>query len=122
MSMSLEHKIGNRLKSARLRAELSVSELAQMLAVPDQEVLSLEAGEVRFSARRVSQLAALLKLEVRWFFSDYPEGDPCFEEQGSMSRPAIKDLIAAARSKGLLGDLVNAHKQEQDLGARPEAA
>ncbi|MEE2929647.1 MAG: helix-turn-helix transcriptional regulator [Pseudomonadota bacterium] len=122
MSTSLEQKIGSRLKLARMQANLSVSDLALKLSVPDQEVLSLEAGEMRFSARRVSQLAALFELEIRWFFSDLNDIGPCFDKQNTTNLRGIADLIATARSKGFLGDLVNANKQDQTNCARSKAA
>ena len=122
MSTSLEQKIGNRLTAARRRAGLSVSDLASMLAVSDQDVLSLEAGEMRFSAQRISQLAALLELEIRWFFSDMDETEPRFDKQGSDNRSRMMELIAAARSQGVLGDLVQANKQDQGHSARSKAA
>jgi len=122
MSTSLERKIGSRLTAARRQAKISVSDLARMLMISDQEVLSLEAGDMRFSAQRISHLADVLQLEIRWFFSGLNDVEPCFDKRDTAHRPGITDLIATARSEGFLVDLVNENKQDQAKSDHSRAA
>ena len=61
-------ELGRRLRSARLRAELSVSDLARKADVSRRHVTEAEAGRANLSVVKISALASALDVPLRALF------------------------------------------------------
>ena len=106
--MSLDQKIGLRLKMALRHAELSLDDLSEMTALPKELIARMERGDARFTAKRISQLAAALKIEIRWFFSDLNAKNAPHATLSDSPARDISQLLANARSRDLLAKIVDA--------------
>ena len=63
--------------SARMYAELDVSDTAASLCVSERDYCAMETGESRISPEMVFKMAALTKCPIKWFYDDtYKEGKP----------------------------------------------
>ena len=56
--------------SARMYAELNVSETAASLCVSERDYCAMETGESRISPEMVFKMAALTKCPIKWFYDD----------------------------------------------------
>ena len=122
MSMSLECKIGQRLRLARQRAGLSVTELAERTLLPPERIDHLESGDARFDAKLICQLATSLGIEIRWFFEESGGKGALHRTRDDSQSRNIHDLVAHARSTGFLESIMNAEKPNRRERAQFKAA
>lgn len=67
-SSQYDRHIGGRLRSARQMRRLSQSTLAEKLGLTFQQVQKYERGDNRISAGRLYEIAAILGMDVAYFF------------------------------------------------------
>lgn len=66
----LDHRIGHRLRQARMARELSLLDLARLATIAPQQLQKYETARTRVSASRLYQLAQILNRPVFWFFEE----------------------------------------------------
>ncbi|WP_237215220.1 helix-turn-helix domain-containing protein [Falsiroseomonas oryziterrae] len=110
LSAAADRHAGRRLRERRVQCGLSLAEMAAALGVSTQQARKYEAGLNAIPAARLPDLAALLGVQVAWFFEDFAGDGPY--------RPALP-----TRPRMLL-DLVRAIDEmpESGLAALCEAA
>jgi transcriptional regulator with XRE-family HTH domain len=64
----IDRLIGSKITQARLRGDMSISDLAERLGVSEVEIAGFEAGRIRIPAHRLAQIARLLNQKIAWFF------------------------------------------------------
>jgi transcriptional regulator with XRE-family HTH domain len=85
--------VGRQLRLARELAGLTQTDIGKKLGMSFQVVQKYEQGEIRVSASRLFQLAALMGKPVAYFFEGFAVGA---ESQHEMQRDEI-DLVRAFR-------------------------
>jgi transcriptional regulator with XRE-family HTH domain len=73
---TLDQHFGDKLRARRVMMvpKISQSELGKALGVSFQQIQKYEKGANRMSAAMMVQMAAVLKIEVQYFFDDLPNG------------------------------------------------
>jgi transcriptional regulator with XRE-family HTH domain len=73
---TLDLHFGDKLRARRVMMvpKISQSELGGALGVSFQQIQKYEKGINRMSAAMMVQMAAVLKIEVQYFFDDLPNG------------------------------------------------
>ena len=66
----VDRKLGERLKQARVDAELSLEDISQELSISLCEIRAMESGALRIKAATLQKLSSLLGVSVRYFFQD----------------------------------------------------
>jgi transcriptional regulator with XRE-family HTH domain len=87
--------VGNQLRIARELAGLTQTEVGRALQMSFQVIQKYEQGEIRVSASRLYQLAALLQRSIDYFFEGIAASDPPAIE--ALDRVDI-ELVRAFRS------------------------
>ena len=86
---------GARLRSARMVAGMSQTELGAKLGVTYQQVQKIERGRNRMSAAQLYAAAKALKVDVNYFFEGYRPRD---EEQPELpERAEQREMLALCR-------------------------
>jgi transcriptional regulator with XRE-family HTH domain len=86
--------IGQRLRTARLRARLSQQDIGQLLGVTYQQVNKYERGQSALSGVALLDLAAFLRVEVAWLLGE--EGTEAEGPPMAVSRLQNRMLAALA--------------------------
>lgn len=87
--------VGEQLRVARELAGLTQTEVGRALKMSFQVIQKYEQGEIRISASRLFQLAALLRKSTDYFFEGIAESDP--PAIGALERRDI-ELVRAFRT------------------------
>ena len=66
----VDYKIGQRIRSARIEAAMTQSDLGQALGCSSQQIHKYEHGSNRVSAGTLYAIAQTLGQRVDWFFLD----------------------------------------------------
>lgn len=74
-----ERVVGNRMRQARLRKNLSVARLAQMLDTSRQQIYRLERGELRISRALALRMAPMLGITAQELLFDTPPLSPVYK-------------------------------------------
>ncbi len=92
---------GEKLKARRLTMvpKLSQAELADALGVSFQQVQKYEKGKNRMSAAMMVQIAALLKVDVQYFFDDLPTG---VKNTREIKTPVLTEMSLVAHGPRLI--------------------
>ena len=98
--MRLQALMGRRLREGRLSLRLSEEEAARELAITISCLRSYEAGESRVPPRVLTAAAAMLRVDLDWFFKDdripswrHPADDRTLID--FLAVPGAEELIAA---------------------------
>jgi len=67
---SVDYQIGQRIRSARIDASMTQSDLGQTLGCSSQQIHKYERGSNRVSAGTLFAIAQALGQRVDWFFID----------------------------------------------------
>jgi transcriptional regulator with XRE-family HTH domain len=119
---SLDVHFGEKLRARRLTMapKLSQEELGDALGITFQQVQKYEKGVNRMSAAKMVQMAAVLKVDVQYFFDELPTGvkntkeikTPVLTEMSLAAHgPRLIDAFLALRTdklRGAVADLVQA--------------
>ena len=79
--------------------KLSQEELAQAIGMSFQQVQKYEKGKNRMSAAMMVQIAALLKVDVQYFFEELPTGAKNTKE---IKTPVLTEMSLAAHGPRLI--------------------
>tara|TARA_B100000945_G_scaffold281064_1_gene248549 strand:+ start:177 stop:548 length:372 start_codon:yes stop_codon:yes gene_type:complete len=73
MEENFNKHLGNKLKLRRLALGLTQTKVAKAINVTFQQIQKYEKGTNGVSSIRLLQLASYLKVQISYFFEDYPE-------------------------------------------------
>jgi transcriptional regulator with XRE-family HTH domain len=98
---SLDLHFGEKLRARRLMMvpKLSQTELADALGMSFQQVQKYEKGVNRMSAATMVQIAAVLKVDVQYFFDELPTGAKNTKE---IKTPVLTEMSLAAHGPRLI--------------------
>jgi transcriptional regulator with XRE-family HTH domain len=98
---SLDVHFGERLRARRrmMVPKLSQAELADKLGVTFQQIQKYEKGRNRMSAAMMVQIAAVLKVDVQYFFEELPTGVKNTKE---IKTPVLTGMSLAAHGPRLI--------------------
>jgi transcriptional regulator with XRE-family HTH domain len=98
---SLDLYFGEKLQARRLTMvpKLSQHDIAKALGVTFQQIQKYERGVNRISAATMVQIAAVLKVDVQYFFDDIPTGVKNTKE---VETPALVEMSLAAHGPRLI--------------------
>jgi len=87
MEENFNKHLGNKLKLRRLALGLTQTKVAKAINVTFQQIQKYEKGTNGVSSIRLLQLANYLKVQVNYFFEDFPEYSVNLErsQQGHMN-------------------------------------
>ena len=68
----VDHVIGQRIRAARLKLNISQRELGKLLGITYQQIHKYEVGTNRVSGSRMADLAKVLNMRVEDFFDQVP--------------------------------------------------
>jgi transcriptional regulator with XRE-family HTH domain len=98
---SLDVHFGEKLRACRLMMapKLSQEELGKALGLTFQQVQKYEKGINRISAATMVQIAAVLKVDVLYFFDELPTG---VKNNKEIKTPALIEMSLAAHGPRLM--------------------
>jgi transcriptional regulator with XRE-family HTH domain len=98
---SLDVHFGEKLRARRLMMvpKLTQAELADKLNVTFQQIQKYEKGKNRMSAAMMVQIAAVLDVDVQYFFDELPTGAKNTKE---IKTPVLVDMSLAAHGPRLI--------------------
>jgi transcriptional regulator with XRE-family HTH domain len=98
---SLDIHFGEKLRARRMMMapKVSQSELANALGVTFQQIQKYEKGVNRLSAAMMVRIAAVLKVDVQYFFDELPTGVKNYRE---IKTPVLVDMSLAAHGPRLM--------------------
>ena len=88
MEGNFNQHLGSKLKTRRLALGLTQTKVAQAINVTFQQIQRYEKGTNGISSLRIMQLANFLKVNVVYFFEDYP----AYEAANSTNNETTVDL------------------------------
>ena len=103
---SLDVHFGEKLRARRLMMvpKLSQEELGDALGITFQQVQKYEKGVNRISAATMVQIAAVLKVDVQYFFEELPTGAKNTKE---IKTPVLVEMSLAAHGPRLIEAFLN---------------
>jgi transcriptional regulator with XRE-family HTH domain len=98
---SLDVHFGEKLRARRLMMvpKVSQEDLGAALGVTVQQIQKYEKGRNRMSAATMVQIAAVLKVDVQYFFDELPTGAKNTKE---IKTPVLIDMSLAAHGPRLI--------------------
>ena len=98
---SLDVHFGEKLRARRLMMvpKLTQAELADKLNVTFQQIQKYEKGKNRMSAAMMVQIAAVLDVDVQYFFDELPTGAKNTKE---IKTPVLTEMSLAAHGPRLI--------------------
>jgi transcriptional regulator with XRE-family HTH domain len=98
---SLDVHFGEKLQARRLTMvpKLSQHDIAKALGVSFQQVQKYETGTNRISAATMVQIAAVLKVDVQYFFDELPTGVKNTKETKT---PVLTEILLATHGPRLI--------------------
>jgi transcriptional regulator with XRE-family HTH domain len=98
---SLDVHFGEKLRARRLMMvpKLTQAELADKLNVTFQQIQKYEKGKNRMSAATMVQIAAVLDVDVQYFFDELPTGAKNTKE---IKTPVLTEMSLAAHGPRLI--------------------
>ncbi len=108
---SLDIHFGEKLQARRLTMvpKLSQEELGKALGVSFQQVQKYEKGVNRLSAAMMVRIAAVLKVDVQYFFDEIPTGAKNYRE---IKTPVLVDMSIAAHGPRLMNAFLKLKNDE----------
>jgi transcriptional regulator with XRE-family HTH domain len=103
---SLDVHFGEKLRARRVMMvpKLSQDELGKAIGVTFQQVQKYEKGVTRMSAALMVTIAALLKVDVQYFFDDLPNAAKNSKE---IKTPALVEMSIALHGPRLIKAFLN---------------
>jgi transcriptional regulator with XRE-family HTH domain len=115
---SLDAHFGEKLRSLRLTTKMSQDGLAQGLGLKFQQIQKYEMGVNRMSAATMVRIAAVLKVDVGYFFDELPNGAKNDKE---IKKTAAVEMSLAAHGPRLIDAFLNL-KSDKMRGAVADLA
>lgn len=98
ISLLPHHRLGTRLRQARVRAGLSQREAGEMLGVSYQQYQKYENGRDRISATNLYLLAGLFMTNLDWFHADGDASDVSRSRDSLLDDPLTSQMLTAFSS------------------------
>ncbi len=115
--MTLDHQIGEKLRLARIAANISLADAAIMLNLTETDLDAVEHGACRAGARLLHQAALAYRVEIRWFF-DASKDVQVTDEEKFLTLAASISILQSLRSHKTLSKLCETVR-ESDYSGRP---
>ncbi len=95
---ALTQKIGERIRSRRLAAGLTIRQLAEASGLSARYVTSAEHGQANLSVEKMSQLCTVLQIPLSWLVSEEARGaiDACLMER---SQDELNEILSWLRDR-----------------------
>lgn len=111
--MTLDHRLGEKLRQARLSASLTIADAAHRLRLSEFELTQSENGAVRVTPLIVHRAARTYGVEIRWFFATYPSNSRVNEDKVNEDE-ASNLILQSLRSNKTLSNLCEALRESDD--------
>lgn len=105
MPHSVDVMVGKRVRLRRLQLSLSQTDLANRLGITFQQVQKYEKGTNRVSCSRLSEIAAILKVPIPFFFSDKAEDKTEVKVAEQLEPNQLKDGLRLINAFGQIEDV-----------------
>lgn len=115
--MTLDEKIGEKLRAARAAATVSRFDAATLIGVSELELKQFETGARRLSAERLHRAAQAFGVEIRWFFdSASPRSSKDIDASKYRSESDAKSIsiLASLRSNKTLAKLCDTVRESDN--------
>jgi transcriptional regulator with XRE-family HTH domain len=108
---SIDAHFGEKLRARRLLMvpKLTQDQLAKALGVSFQQIQKYEKGSNRISAATLVQMAAALKVDIRYFFDELPTS---VKNSKEIKTPALVEMSLAAHGPRLIRAFLNLKNDE----------
>jgi transcriptional regulator with XRE-family HTH domain len=101
---SLDVHFGEKLRARRLMMHVSQQELAKALGLSFQQIQKYEKGTNRMSAAMLFQTAAVLKVDLKYFYQELPSGAKNSKE---IKTPTLIKMSLATHGPRLMDAFLN---------------
>jgi transcriptional regulator with XRE-family HTH domain len=115
---SLDVHFGEKLRAQRLMTKVSQDDLAKALGLTFQQIQKYEKGANRMSAATMVRIAAVLEVDVQYFFDQLPTG---VKKNKEIKTPVSVEMSLAAHGPRLIDAFLNL-KSDKMRGAVADLA
>jgi transcriptional regulator with XRE-family HTH domain len=115
---SLDVHFGEKLRALRLMTKVSQDDVAKALGLTFQQIQKYEKGVNRMSAAIVVRIAAVLEVDVQYFFDELPTG---VKNNKGIKTPVLVEMSLAAHGPRLVDAFLNL-KSDKMRGAVADLA
>jgi transcriptional regulator with XRE-family HTH domain len=115
---SLDVHFGEKLRGLRLMTKLSQDDVAKALGLTFQQIQKYEKGVNRMSAAIMVRIAAVLMVDVQYFFDELPTG---VKNTKGIKTPVLVEMSLAAHGPRLVDAFLNL-KSDKMRGAVADLA
>jgi transcriptional regulator with XRE-family HTH domain len=115
---SLDVHFGEKLRAQRLMTKVTQDDLAKALGLTFQQVQKYEKGVNRMSAATIVRIAAVLDVDVQYFFDELPTGA---KNNKGIKTPVLVEMSLAAHGPRLIDAFLNL-KSDKMRGAVADLA
>jgi transcriptional regulator with XRE-family HTH domain len=115
---SLDVHFGEKLRALRLTTKVSQDDVAKALGLTFQQIQKYEKGVNRMSAAIMVRIAAVLEVDVQYFFDELPTG---VKNNKGIKTPVLVEMSLAAHGPRLVDAFLNL-KSDKMRGAVADLA
>jgi transcriptional regulator with XRE-family HTH domain len=115
---SLDVYFGEKLRAQRLMTKMSQDDVAKALGLTFQQIQKYERGVNRMSAATIVRIAAVLDVDVQYFFDELPTG---VKNNKEIKTPVLVEMSLAAHGLRLIDAFLNL-KSDKMRGAIADLA
>jgi transcriptional regulator with XRE-family HTH domain len=115
---SLDVHFGEKLRAQRLMTKVSQDDVAKALGLTFQQIQKYEKGVNRMSAATIVRIAAVLDVDVQYFFDELPTG---VKKNKEIKTPVSVEMSLAAHGPRLIDAFLNL-KSDKMRGAVADLA
>jgi transcriptional regulator with XRE-family HTH domain len=101
---SLDVHFGEKLRALRLMTKVSQDDVAKALGLTFQQIQKYEKGVNRMSAAIMVRIAAVLEVDVQYFFDELPTG---VKNNKGIKTPVLVEMSLAAHGPRLIDAFLN---------------
>jgi transcriptional regulator with XRE-family HTH domain len=101
---SLDVHFGEKLRALRLATKISQDDLAKALGLTFQQIQKYEKGVNRISAAAIVRIAAVLEVNVQYFFDELPTG---VKNNKEIKTPVFVEMSLVAHGPRLIDAFLN---------------
>ena len=99
----IDKYFGDRLRARRIRIEMSQDEPGEKLGVSFQQIQKYEKGTNRLIAATMVSVAAILDVDVGYFFDEMPKS----KRSGMIETPALTQIALTLHGRRLIDAFLN---------------
>jgi transcriptional regulator with XRE-family HTH domain len=101
---SLDVYFGEKLRALRLATKISQDDLAKALGLTFQQIQKYEKGVNRISTATIVRIAAVLEVDVQYFFDELPTG---VKNNKEIKTPVFVEMSLVAHGPRLIDAFLN---------------